>query len=835
MLSLVQKELGIQPNDDQIIASAVQHVEEASGISMKGTLKERLQNVAVELGVVRVSGPRIADGLSGSMVPQLAKLQSQMDQVLGLLTGHSQREEMQQMVKAVGVYERMAESRREASRMNATKDARRKALPQRPTVAIPVATVQSEPSPTPQPSSLVDRLLEAKKKRAVEQEKAEAAERSGIPPPPPSNTYQPVQQPTCLQTATQLLQRALTLDKTTNPNNHDSLVMAAAALTRAQKALLKALEPGNHPEEAKAILQEKLRHVRKRILRYIKSVSQTELNAAVMFFEGEVTDEIGGSWARCFAQVVGYNQVESKENVLYRFNSDCPSLHMGKLRSAFATQVFTETSVASDCHSFLFAAVFDGHDGRQCAEFAQSRLWPGFQRHFHISGGNPVVAFQRAFYEIESGFGRAFSDEPSSLFAAACAAAIFIDVQSRPKRICVANIGTCRVVHSCGKQIGATQLTAEHSCENLSERLRIRHQHPDALHNNSQKGLLGLYAHTRALGGMHMKDRRVADVWNTRHFRRVHPLPGTILTNAIGQRRDVAPYLTSRVGVSSTDLEEGDFVIVATSCFWQCFANEDAVLLASKLLAGAREAGASLTNIAQAMLAECKAPDGGDLDDIALLLLTADGISTAAHNNRDFLVGGVSIQPQPAPAAVPEPESAVTKEACKRGQISSQPPPPPPAIPSKPVSLQTVSRLRERRGAVTATGASGRLLNTPTAEPLRLSPPPLLKPSDPHRLKSTLGAIEGVSKSAKMPAQQLRSSEIERNRLAADPTISRLRIRRGAVTTIGSGGPRSIGADHDRAKTRSLEQPTPTPIQAHHMGRSSGGGSIAERPPTCVC
>ncbi len=379
----------------------------------------------------------------------------------------------------------------------------------------------------------------------------------------------------------------------------------------------------------------------------------------------------------------------------------------------------------------------------------------------------------------------------------------------------MANIGTCRVVHSCGKQIGATQLTAEHSCENLSERLRIRHQHPDALHNNSQKRLLGLYAHTRALGGMHMKDRRVADVWNTRHFRRVHPLPGTILTNAIGQRRDVAPYLTSRVGVSSTDLEEGDFVIVATSCFWQCFANEDAVLLASKLLAGAREAGASLTNIAQAMLAECKAPDGGDLDDIALLLLTADGISTAAHNNRDFLVGGVSIQPQPAPAAVPEPESAVTKEACKRGQISSQPPPPPPAIPSKPVSLQTVSRLRERRGAVTATGASGRLLNTPTAEPLRLSPPPLLKPSDPHRLKSTLGAIEGVSKSAKMPAQQLRSSEIERNRLAADPTISRLRIRRGAVTTIGSGGPRSIGADHDRAKTRSLEQPTPTPIQAH--------------------
>ena len=136
MLGLVQKELGIQPGE-QNIAAAVKHVEEASGIAIEGTLKDRLQNVAMELGVVRVSDPpggRGGDrhGSTGTTAPQLAKLQSQMDQVLSLLTGQSQREEMQQIVKAVGVYERMAESRREVSQMNANRDARRNALPPRP-------------------------------------------------------------------------------------------------------------------------------------------------------------------------------------------------------------------------------------------------------------------------------------------------------------------------------------------------------------------------------------------------------------------------------------------------------------------------------------------------------------------------------------------------------------------------------------------------------------------------------------------------------------------------------------------------------------------------------
>ena len=106
------RKLGIQPDGGQNIV-CVQHVEEAAGMSIEGTLKDRLRECGSRLGVVRVSGPEIANGLATSLVnPQLAKLQMQMDRVLGLLTGQSHREEMQQMVKAVGVHERMAERRR---------------------------------------------------------------------------------------------------------------------------------------------------------------------------------------------------------------------------------------------------------------------------------------------------------------------------------------------------------------------------------------------------------------------------------------------------------------------------------------------------------------------------------------------------------------------------------------------------------------------------------------------------------------------------------------------------------------------------------------------------
>ena len=102
--------------------------------------------------------------------------------------------------------------------------------------------------------------------------------------------------------------------------------------------------------------------------------------------------------------------------------------------------------------------------------------------------------------------------------------------------------------------------TSEHSCEELSERLQIRHQHPDAL-RESEKGLLGLCNHTRALGGLHLKDMHVAGSGTLRTFGGyIHY--GATLTNAIGQRRNVAPYITTRVGVAST-VSEGDFVVVA--------------------------------------------------------------------------------------------------------------------------------------------------------------------------------------------------------------------------------------------------------------------------------
>ena len=135
-------------------------------------------------------------------------------------------------------------------------------------------------------SSLVDRLLEAKREK-VDKGESEAIIRSGVPPPP---SILPIRSGGNVRgLAIELLQSALVADPA-NSNNHDSLVTAAAA--QAQKALLKALEPGNHPEKLR-LCSRKNTACAQTYGRYIKSVSQPELNSAVSYLEGEVADVIG--------------------------------------------------------------------------------------------------------------------------------------------------------------------------------------------------------------------------------------------------------------------------------------------------------------------------------------------------------------------------------------------------------------------------------------------------------------------------------------------------------------------------------------------------------------
>ncbi|CAN6623121.1 protein phosphatase 2C homolog 1 [Trichomonascus vanleenenianus] len=163
-----------------------------------------------------------------------------------------------------------------------------------------------------------------------------------------------------------------------------------------------------------------------------------------------------------------------------------------------------------DAHTYIYNfgdntddgyfAVFDGHAGRQAAEWSSKRL------HLLVdsaikSGGHDTVshALNKAFTEADEQMGR------QGLQNSGCTAAVAImrwekDGEKRRRMLYVANVGDTRVI-LCRKGT-ALRLSYDHKGSDLHEQKRVQNS-GGIMINNRVNGVLAV---TRSLGDNYMKE-----------------------------------------------------------------------------------------------------------------------------------------------------------------------------------------------------------------------------------------------------------------------------------------------------------------------------------------
>jgi len=138
--------------------------------------------------------------------------------------------------------------------------------------------------------------------------------------------------------------------------------------------------------------------------------------------------------------------------------------------------------------NFVFAGVWDGHGGTMAADFAQSHVFPNFQK--AVDEGNAIPeAFKIAYEQTDTGFlsyAREIQTEnPKALFCGTCAVACFVD--TRTGQIACGNLGDSRAVMGSyekdlktgKKRLRIVPLSEDHTASRVAEQERIRLQHPN--------------------------------------------------------------------------------------------------------------------------------------------------------------------------------------------------------------------------------------------------------------------------------------------------------------------------------------------------------------------
>eukprot|EP01051_Picozoa_sp_SAG22_P002994 SAG22_NODE_140_length_17982_cov_81.438741_3_plen_587_part_00 len=185
---------------------------------------------------------------------------------------------------------------------------------------------------------------------------------------------------------------------------------------------------------------------------------------------------------------------------------------------------------------FVWAAVFDGHAGPQCAAFCEQAVWRNFKdamnaspppgqdvpveraggvgggsaaglvpkhRTHHLvraasedgwfatgsgaataaAGGAVGSAFASAYRRTDAQYLAYAGDDKRKLFSGSCAASAHLDLETRT--VSVGNLGDSRVVSGIfesaangTKQLRCVELSVDHSAMNASERARIAAEHP---------------------------------------------------------------------------------------------------------------------------------------------------------------------------------------------------------------------------------------------------------------------------------------------------------------------------------------------------------------------
>ena len=290
---------------------------------------------------------------------------------------------------------------------------------------------------------------------------------------------------------------------------------------------------------------------------------------------------------------------------------------------------------------FVFAGIWDGHGGPQCAEFTQQTVFEHFAKayrelHQHVPSQRIPTALKQAFLTTNREyyqFARA-QNQRQAYFAGTCAVACFLDLSDDTGAVTLytANLGDSRAVMGTLLATGTWQtraLSVDHTAENLIERQRIQALHPhdphvvadlSKLHNNHDQSNVDtqppatpeppdwrvkkMAAFTRSIGDLQLKEKNTSALFNSYvppgsriiprpgilpHKDAVTPTPPYISTEAEVEIVDLPagiPTTTAtRFGASTTlSSPQPSFVIIACDGVWDEMTSEEAVDCVGDLL-----------------------------------------------------------------------------------------------------------------------------------------------------------------------------------------------------------------------------------------------------------
>ncbi|KAF7314945.1 Serine/threonine protein phosphatase 2C [Mycena indigotica] len=262
-------------------------------------------------------------------------------------------------------------------------------------------------------------------------------------------------------------------------------------------------------------------------------------------------------------------------------------------------------SLPMEPYAWRFYGVFDGHNGHHCAAYLSKNLlrrmndalWQEYLRDEKFSLKDIYRTIKETFLavdnEIVNSPAQRLRDEPSEApirtlaantlqEARSGASAIFCFYQGNIRKLHIAVVGDCRAILGRRRKTDVADappmydvhiLSVDQTPDNPAEVARLKAAHPHEPHLFRDGSFLG-WGITRAFGTGAMKWSREMQDWMERKafglkYRSVCQSP---------------PYFTAEPEITTTTVEPGDFMIMASDGFWECLTNEEAVGLVGKWL-----------------------------------------------------------------------------------------------------------------------------------------------------------------------------------------------------------------------------------------------------------
>lgn len=330
-----------------------------------------------------------------------------------------------------------------------------------------------------------------------------------------------------------------------------------------------------------------------------------------------------------------------KDDISRTYRQPFESKHLYLHKAAYeANDPIEDRSTVVIGQDFVFAGIWDGHGGPQCAEFTQKTVFEHFaasyrELHRHLPSQRIPTALKQAFLRTNREYYQyaRTQNERQAYFAGTCAVACFLDLSDDTGAVTTytANLGDSRAVMGTLQPTGVWQtraLSVDHTADNLLERQRIQALHPhdphvvadlSKLHNNHDESdevsqpapleppdwrVKKMAAFTRSIGDLQLKEKNTSALFNSYmppgnriiprpgilpHKDAVTPTPPYISTEAeveIVDLPDGVPSATAtRLGASTTlSPPQPSFIIIACDGVWDEMTSEEAVDCVGDLL-----------------------------------------------------------------------------------------------------------------------------------------------------------------------------------------------------------------------------------------------------------